>query len=204
MVERSWLEYNRGMTARKLRPEKLTMTDDVMRILQSEGFICAEVVIGTDGKGLIRFAPDDEYEPVETAVDDLTDDERRQLAADIRSKAGIEKAPEVDYGGCPAIGVAGMHSEAFGEENGRCDWCGLVQRGTGQVEDPTLTEPSKMLRSARVGSDGKVAYDPPGPTPWRVGEAQRMFDEHSSECRCTCCSLLGKGKTKGVTKNGDG
>jgi hypothetical protein len=54
----------------------------------------------------------------------------------------------------------------------------------------------------RTGKDGKVVYDPPGPTPWRVGEAQRMFAEHSSECRCTCCSLLGKGKTKGV-KDGD-
>lgn len=80
----------------------------------------------------------------------------------------------------------------------------FVQRGTGQVEDPTLTKaPKMMLRSARVGRDGKVAYDPPGPTPWRVGDAQRMFDEHSSECRCTCCALLGKGKTKGVT-DGDG
>lgn len=102
------------------------MTTDVMRILQNEGLICAEVVLDRDGKGFVRFEPDGDYEEVE-ASGDLTAAESDQLAAEIRAAVGIEPEPEVDYGGCM----------------------------------------------------------------------------HSSECRCTCCSLLGKGKTKGVT-DGDG
>lgn len=49
------------MTARSLRPERLMMTSEVMRVLKSEGLMCAEVVIGVDGKGYIRFAPEDEF-----------------------------------------------------------------------------------------------------------------------------------------------
>lgn len=37
---------------------------------------------------------------------------------------------DVDYGGCEAIGVGGMHSEHFGEADGRCEWCGLVRRSS--------------------------------------------------------------------------
>lgn len=50
------------MTARSLRPERLVMTSEVMRVLKSEGLVCAEVVIGVDGKGYVRFAPEAEFE----------------------------------------------------------------------------------------------------------------------------------------------
>ena len=113
------------------------MTSDVMRILQAEGLICAEVVLGRDGKGFVRFEPDGDYEEVE-ANDALTAAESDQLAAEIRSAAGIETPREVDYGGCTAIGVAGLHSEEFGEENGRCNWCGLDGpiRSMGPIQRP--------------------------------------------------------------------
>jgi hypothetical protein len=34
------------------------------------------------------------------------------------------RTPEVDYSGCEAIGVGGYHSLAYGDEGGRCNWCG--------------------------------------------------------------------------------
>jgi hypothetical protein len=34
--------------------------------------------------------------------------------------------PEIDYSGCPAIGVAGYHSKHYDpEEGGECQWCGM-------------------------------------------------------------------------------
>jgi hypothetical protein len=33
--------------------------------------------------------------------------------------------PEFDFGGCPAVGVGGRHSEAYGDDGEWiCDWCG--------------------------------------------------------------------------------
>lgn len=34
------------------------------------------------------------------------------------------EAPEIDYSGCPAIGVFGMHCEHFGPDEDGCCWCG--------------------------------------------------------------------------------
>lgn len=36
--------------------------------------------------------------------------------------------PEVDFSGCPAMGVLGMHCEHFGPDEAGCCWCGARYR----------------------------------------------------------------------------
>jgi hypothetical protein len=33
---------------------------------------------------------------------------------------------EVDYSGCAAIGVAGFHSDSYGQAGDHCNWCGAL------------------------------------------------------------------------------
>lgn len=37
-----------------------------------------------------------------------------------------EEVTVIEYGGCSAVGVGGMHSEAYGEDGGCCEWCGAL------------------------------------------------------------------------------
>lgn len=48
--------------------------------------------------------------------------------------------PEIDFSGCPAIGIGGYHSRHFDpEEGGMCQWCGT--KAPEAVEDATVPAP---------------------------------------------------------------
>lgn len=84
------------MTARSLRPEKLVLTGEVMRVLKSEGLVCAEVVIGGDGKGYIRFAPEAEFEGLVVHREEITGEQ----AAEVMAEAPLPRFEAAHDRGC--------------------------------------------------------------------------------------------------------
>lgn len=94
------------MTARTLRPDALVFMAPVLRVLQKEGLVRAEVVIGADGRGVMRF----------------------EGGHDGSCHCPDCVPEEVDFGGCPAVGVGGYHSEEYGDEDGQCQWCGEIRK----------------------------------------------------------------------------
>lgn len=41
--------------------------------------------------------------------------------------SGDSTEPDVEMGGCPAIGVLGLHSDGYADGD-PCQWCGAVSR----------------------------------------------------------------------------
>lgn len=88
--------------AEKMRIERFVPSRELLEWMAREHYTVARIEIGDGNRGTIVFQVSTPTDWDETTV------------------------VEVDYRGCEAVGVGGIHSEEFGEEGGRCEWCGLM------------------------------------------------------------------------------
>lgn len=90
------------------------------------GFRVEKLVIPTDATAATMEAL---RECGYTPVEELSAEEAAALMVGLdgpRFEVAFTTEPsdEVDYSGCLAVGVAGHHSEEYGEPHGLCRWCG--------------------------------------------------------------------------------
>jgi hypothetical protein len=75
---------------------------------------------------------------------DATDAREQGPAASSPPAPGAPPSPtenEIDYSGCSAIGVGGMHSDHYGNpDDGVCQWCGLKSRADAPGASPSTLD----------------------------------------------------------------
>lgn len=100
------------------RPERFVLSEPMACELSEQCLHVAAIEVRADGTAILVIEPDEldeSEEPTEPDVD------RAARAA----RSPKPEARSLLYGGCAAMGVGGYHSADFGEESGRCEWCGL-------------------------------------------------------------------------------
>jgi hypothetical protein len=104
--------------------------------------LLADLVIARQAAGGVLSEPEEarRHRELKGVWDGMTDDDRQ-----LRSVATPEP-PEVDMGGCAAMGVAGFHSDHYADpDDGICQWCG--ERAPALEEPPDSDPDLTTLRA---------------------------------------------------------
>jgi hypothetical protein len=124
------VEPEAGFDLTGFRAEKLVLPSDA-----DAGVLAALREAGYQPMGDLMRVPERSPERVAAVMRRM----KEKLAADAAAapgaaaaEAGDEEDDDVDYAGCPALGVAGFHSAEWGDRNdGQCQWCGMIRKGKG-------------------------------------------------------------------------